>query len=69
MFIGIATLEESAVDLRMEGFETAFEKFGRARVFGDVDDRETGIAEGFGGAAGGEEFNAIVFVKRLGKIN
>ena len=55
------------MDFRVEGFHTAVEKFRGAGVFGDIDDGQSGVAEGFGRSAGGEEFDAEV-VEFLGKV-
>ncbi len=56
----VAALEEAAVDFRVERFDPAVEQFGCAGVFGNVDDRQAGLAERLGGAAGGEQFDSEV---------
>ena len=55
----VAAAEDAAVDLRDQGFDTAVEDFGEAGVVGDLFHRDTGLAQGFGGAAGGEDFDAV----------
>ena len=56
----VAAVEQAAVDLRVEGLDPAVEQFGRAGVFGDIDDRQARLAQGLGGAAGGEQFDPEV---------
>ena len=55
----VADVEDSAVDLGVEGFDAAVEHLGEAGEVGDVADGEAGFAEGFGGAAGGDEFDVV----------
>ena len=57
------------MNLGMQGLEATFEKLGGSGVFRDVDDREASFAECFGGAAGGEKFDAVVLVESLGKFD
>ena len=53
-----ADVEQAAVDFGVERFDAAIEHFGKAGVLADVFDGEAGVAEGLGGAAGGDEFHA-----------
>ena len=53
-----ANEQQAAVDFRMERFDAAIEHFGKAGVFADIFHRESGLAQRFGGAAGGNNFNA-----------
>lgn len=64
----VAFLQEATVDFRVESFHAALEKFGCAGVVGDIDDGEPDLAQGLGGAAGGEEFDAEA-VKTLSKFD
>ncbi|MFM1943610.1 MAG: hypothetical protein RI897_2592 [Verrucomicrobiota bacterium] len=57
VFGEVASEEESAVDFGVEGFDAAVEHFGEAGVVTDIGDGDIGIAEGFGGSAGGEDFD------------
>ena len=63
----IAAMEQSAVDLRVERLDATVEKLGCAGELRDVDDRQAGIPQGLGGAAGGEEFHPHV-VQVLGEF-
>lgn len=64
----VAFLQETAVDFRVKGFHAAFKKFRRAGVIRDVDHRQTRLAQGLGGTAGGEKFHAEA-VKTLSKFD
>ena len=55
----VADVEDAAVDLGMEGLDATVEHLGEAGEVGDVADGEAGFAEGFGGAAGGDEFDVV----------
>jgi hypothetical protein len=59
VFGDVAAGEDAAVELRDQGFDAAVHDLGEAGVGGDVGDREAGVAQGFGGAAGGEELGAV----------
>ena len=63
-----ADVEQAAVDLGMEGFDAAVEHFGEAGEFADVFDGEAGFAEGAGGAAGRDQFDAVAG-ERLGEVD
>ena len=63
----VVAAEDTAVDLRMEGFDAAIHHLGEAGVVGDVADREASVGEVFAGAAGGEELDAG-FNERLGEV-
>jgi hypothetical protein len=54
MFRVVANMKDSAVDLRVQRFDTAVEHLGEAREVADVAHGEPGVAEGLGGAAGGD---------------
>ena len=54
----VVAAEDSAVDLRMEGFEPAVHHFGEAGVLGDVADGDALALQVFSGAAGAEDFHA-----------
>ena len=43
----------------MQRLHAAIEHFGKAGVFADVLHRQAGFAQGFGGAAGGNKFDAV----------
>ena len=53
-----ANEQQAAVDFRMQGFDAAIEHFGKAGVFADVFHRQPGLAQRFGGAAGGKNLNS-----------
>src|SRR5581483_10005839 len=53
-----AAMKNSAVNLRMQGFNATVEHFGEAGEVGDVFDVDAGIAQQLGGAAGGDELDA-----------
>jgi hypothetical protein len=50
--------EDAGVDLGMQGLDAAVQHLREAGEFGHVLHRQAGVADGLGGAAGGEEFNA-----------
>ena len=54
----VVAAEDSAVDLRMEGFEPAVHHFGEARVVGHVPDGNALAFQVFSGSAGAEDFHA-----------
>jgi len=57
--LGFASdVEQAAVNSGVEGFDAAVEHFGEAGEVADVFDFEAGVAEGAGGAAGGDELHA-----------
>ena len=58
VFRQVAPAEDAAVDLGDEGFDAAVEDFGEAGVVGDLDDRDSGIAQGLGGTAGRQDEDA-----------
>ena len=53
-----ADVEQAAVDLRVQRLHAAIEHLGEAGVLGNVLHHESGVAERFGRAAGGNEFHA-----------
>ena len=53
-----ANEQQAAVNFWMERFDAAIEHFGKAGVFADVFHRQPGLAQRFGGAAGGKNFNS-----------
>ena len=53
-----ANEKQTAVDFRMERFDAAIEHFGKAGVFADVFYHEPGLAQRFGSATGGNNFNS-----------
>ena len=52
----VVAAEDSAVDLRMEGFQPAVHHFGEAGVLGDVADGDALALQVFSGSAGAEDF-------------
>ena len=46
------------MDLGVKRLDAAVEHFGEAGEFGDVFDGDAGVAQEFGGASGGDEFDA-----------
>ena len=52
-------VEEAAVDLGVEGLDAAVEHLGEAGEVADVGDLQAGVAEGLGGATGGDQFDAV----------
>ena len=54
----IAAGEDAAVHLRMQGLDAAVEHLGEAGVLGDVGDRQAGLAQQAGGAAGRQQLDA-----------
>ena len=65
----VAEGEETAVDEGVEGFDAAVHHFGEAGEIGDVFHGETSITEGFGGAAGGDEFDVEFGLEGLGECD
>ena len=61
--------EESAVDEGVKGFDMTVHHFGEAGEVGDILDGQAGIAEGFGGAAGGNEFDVEFFLQGGGECD
>ena len=55
----VADVEDAAVDLGVEGLDAAVEHLGEAGEVADVADLEAGVAEGFGGSSGGDEFYTV----------
>lgn len=55
----IATTENATVNLRNQCFDATVEDFRKAGVIGDFDDGKTGIAQGFRGTAGGQDFCSL----------
>ncbi len=53
-----ANEQQAAVDFRVERFDAAIKHFRKARVFADVLHCESGLAQRFGGAASGNNFNS-----------
>src|ERR1017187_8471381 len=53
-----AAVQDAAVDFGMKSLDAAVEHFGKPCEFGDVFDGDAGIAQQFGGASGGDEFDA-----------
>ena len=54
----IAHGEDRAGDLRVHGLDAAVEHLGKAGYLGDVANREAGVPQGFGSAAGGDQLDA-----------
>ena len=50
--------EQAAVDLRVQGFHPAVHDFREAGDVADVGDRDAGLAQGLGGATGGQQVHA-----------
>ena len=59
VFGAVAAGEDAGVDLGDEGLDPAVEDFREAGVVGDVLDRDGGVAQRVGGAAGGEDFGPV----------
>ncbi len=55
----VADVEDAAVDLGVEGLDAAVEHLGKAGEVGDIADGEAGVAEGFGGASGGDQLDVV----------
>ena len=53
-----AAMQDSAMHLGVQRFDATVQHFGEAGEFGDVFDVHSGFAQKFGGAAGGDEFDA-----------
>ena len=51
-------MQDAAVHLGMQRLDAAIEHFGEAGEFGDVFDRDAGVAQQLGGASGGDELDA-----------
>ncbi len=58
VFLVAANVEQATVDFGMEGLYAAIEHFGETGEIADVFDGEAGLAEGAGGAAGGDHLHA-----------
>ena len=57
---GVATnVEQAAVDKGMQRLHAAVEHLRKAGVIADVLDRQPGLPEGLGGAAGGDQFHPV----------
>ena len=54
-----ATEEDAAMDFGMKGLDAAVEHLREAGEVGDIADGEAGVAEGLGGASGGDELDAV----------
>ena len=54
----IAAMQNAAMHFGMQRLDAAVEHFGEAGEFGNIFDCYAGVAEKFGGASGGDEFNA-----------
>ncbi len=57
MFRVFAAMQDAAVNFGMQRLDTAVEHFGESGEFGDVFDCDAGVAQQFGGAPGGDEFD------------
>jgi hypothetical protein len=67
--LGVAAdVEQAAVDFRVQRFDAAIHHFREAGVVADVFDREARVAQGFGRAAGGDEFD-VGGGEGLGEVN
>ena len=53
-----AHVKDAAVNFGMKGFHAAIQHFGEAGEIGDVADLDAGVAQQFGRAAGGDQFDA-----------
>ena len=53
-----AAMKNAAVNFGMQRLHAAVEHFGESGEVGDVFDRDAGVAQQLGGAAGGDEFDA-----------
>ena len=53
-----APMQDAAVNFGVQRLDAAVQHFREAGEFGDVFDGDAGIAQEFGGAAGGDEFDA-----------
>ena len=63
-----ANEKQAAVDFRMQRLHAAIQHFGKAGVFADVLHGEAGVAQCFGRAAGGNDFNSCLR-ENLGERN
>ena len=52
-----AAMQDAAVNFRMQSLDASVEHFGEAGEVGDVFHGDAGIAQEFGGASGGDEFD------------
>ena len=61
--------EQPAMNARMQRLDAAVHHFGNARDLGNVDHRDPGFAQELGGAAGGDDLDAVAAerVCELGK--
>ena len=57
--IGAGTREQAAVDFRMQGFHPSVHDFRKAGDSADIGDGQTGVAQGLGGTAGGQQLHAM----------
>ena len=53
----VAAVENASVNFGMQRLDAAIEHFGEAGEIGDVLDGNAGVAQEFGGASGGDEFD------------
>ena len=63
LFVG-ADRQQAAVHFRMQRLDAAVHHFGKAGQFGDVDHLQPGLFQRLGGAAGGDEFDAVTGKRR-----
>ena len=54
----LAAMQDSAVDLGMQGLDSAVEHLGESGELGDVFDRHSGVAQQLGGTACGDQLDA-----------
>ena len=54
----VAAMQDAAVHFGMQRFDAAVEHFGESGEVGNVFDRDAGIAQQFGSAASGDQFDA-----------
>ncbi len=55
----VAAGQDAAVHLRVQGLDAAVEHFREAGVVADFGDRQAGVAQQLGGAAGGQQLDAL----------
>ena len=55
-----AAMQNTAMDFRVQRFDTAIEHFGEAGEVGDVFDFDSGVAQELGGSASGDELDAEI---------
>ena len=65
----VAQGQEAAVDGRVEGFDPTVHHFGEAGDLRDIFDGKAGVAEGFGGAAGGDQLDVEFGLKGRGEFD